>query len=75
MFEKVTVIIKRFDLQPVWGKMGGKSFAVVLFFAITGFYLALKGKLTDSYAALATALSGFHVWRAIKQDQCGGDDK
>lgn len=74
MFEKVVVIIKKFDLQPTWGKLGGKSFIIVSFFAVTGFILAMKGKLTDSYAALATALSGFHVWRAVKQDTNGNGD-
>ena len=57
------------DLQKLFNRMGGQSFCVVAFFAATGFVLAKEGKLTDSYAALATSLSAFHIWRAVKQDQ------
>lgn len=58
-----------FDLRPVWARVGGRSFALTVFFAITGFILALTGKLTPEYAGLVTALQGFHVGRAIMQDR------
>jgi len=48
--------------------LAGKSTAFAVFFALTGFYLARKGLLTDAYALLVTAIQGFVVWRAVKQD-------
>lgn len=64
---------KSASMQSLYGKLGGRSFILIAFFAVTGFFLARKGLLTDSYAALVTALAGFHVWRAVKDD-CHDDD-
>jgi len=59
------------DLQALFNKLGGKSFLIVAFFALTGFWLEMHGKLTADYAGLATALSAFHIGRAIAQDKFG----
>ena len=50
-------------------RFAGKSVFFALFFAFTGFGLACKGKLTDSYALLVTAIQGFIVWRSVQQDK------
>lgn len=73
--EKIKRVVTVIEMQPVYGKLGGKSWLIIVFFAVTGFILAWHNKLTDSYAALATALSGFHVGRAIYQDRFGGHDE
>ena len=57
------------DLQPLLAKLGGRSYLLVTFFAVTGFWLEWHGKLTADYAGLVTALSGFHVWRSVMQDR------
>lgn len=58
------------DFQPFYGKIGGRSFILIVFFALTAFWLAKHGLLTGAYAAVISALSGFHVCRAIASDYC-----
>jgi hypothetical protein len=60
-----------FSPRRLMGSFGGRSFLVVVFFSVTGFYLELHGKLDANYAALATALAGFHIWRARSEDDHG----
>lgn len=55
-------------LRGLYDRFGGRSFLVVVFFSVTGFWLEMHGKLDASYAALATALSGFQIWRARGED-------
>lgn len=52
----------------VYGWLGGRSFLLIVFFAVTGFILALRGELTVHYVELITALSGFHITRTIASD-------
>lgn len=66
---KAKAIAAGADMQALYGKLGGKSWLIVVFFAVTGFLLERAGKLTSSYAELATALSAFHIGRAIMQDR------
>lgn len=68
MLAKIKSLLGRADLHILWAKLGGRSFVIVSFLSVTGFILAWYDKLTDSYAALATALSGFHIYRAVKED-------
>lgn len=68
MFNRLKLLFQNFNLRPVYNRLGGRSFLVVIFFAITGFWLAWNLKLTHDYVALVTALSGFHVWRATRED-------
>ena len=68
MLAKIKSLLGRADLHVLWAKLGGRTFVIVGFLAVTGFILAWYGKLTYNYAALATSLSGFHVYRAIKED-------
>lgn len=70
LISKLKSLAAKLSLLPIYARLGGRSFLIVAFFAITGFLLERDGKLTDSYAALATALSGFHIWRATCQDKC-----
>jgi hypothetical protein len=56
------------SMMPIYDKLGGRSWILVGFFALAATVLAWYGKLTDSYAAVITALSGFHIGRAIAQD-------
>lgn len=53
---------------PFW-RLGGRSFLLIVFFAVTGFFLATRGRLTGHYVELVAALSGFHVSRAIAEDR------
>lgn len=62
------------DFQNVTNRLGGRSYTLIMFFAITAFWLALHSKLTADYAAVITALSGFHVARTIASDHYGDDD-
>lgn len=68
MFSRFKAALLSANMQAIYGRLGGRSFLVVVFFAATGFVLSLKGKLTPDYAALATALSGFHIYRAVSED-------
>ena len=68
MLAKIKSLLGRVDLHVLWAKLGGRTFVIVGFLAVTGFILAWYNKLTDSYAALAASLSGFHAWRSIKED-------
>jgi hypothetical protein len=68
MFDRVKAILAKANLRPILGRLGGRSFLVVAFFAITGFWLEKHGKLEPSYAALASSLTGFHIWRARNED-------
>ena len=72
MFDKTKVFViqiwTKADIQPIFGKLGGRSWLLILFFALTAFWLEYHGKLTADYAAVITALSGFHVGRAVMQD-------
>lgn len=63
--------LKKVTPQTIWSILGGRSFLIVTFFAVSGFILALHGKLTADYAGLATALAGWHIGRAISQDRNG----
>lgn len=74
IIEKAKRAFHAAEMQPIYGKLGGRSWLVIVFFAVTGFILAWHSRLTGAYAELATALSGFHVGRAIYQDRCGGHD-
>jgi hypothetical protein len=66
--ERIKSLWNTVDLQPIYGKLGGKSWILVIFFALTAFYLALHNELTGAYAATISSLSGFHVGRAIASD-------
>jgi len=68
-------ISKVADLQTWTNRLGGRSYALIVFFAVTAFLLALGGRLTDSYAMVITALSGFHVCRTIASDHFEDRDK
>lgn len=68
-FDHIKQTLKNISLRGLYDRLGGRSFLVVTFFSVSGFYLAYHGKLTDSYAALATALTGFHIWRARSEDE------
>lgn len=70
MFQKIKDVLanENISLRPIYGKLGGRTFIIISFFSVTGFILAWHGKLNDAYAALATAVSGFHVWRARGED-------
>ena len=56
------------NLQAIYWRLGGRSWLLIVFFAVTAFALAWRGKLTADYAAVITALSGFHIGRAIASD-------
>jgi hypothetical protein len=76
MLAKIKQLLLSANMRALYNRLGGRSFLVVTFFAVTGFFLAWHAKLTSDYAALATALSGFHIWRARSEDQHGsGKDK
>jgi heme O synthase-like polyprenyltransferase len=45
-----------------------RSTVFAAFFTVTSFILALKGLLTGQYVAMATALQGWVVARAVAQD-------
>jgi hypothetical protein len=45
-----------------------RSTVFAAFFTITSFILALKGLLTGQYVAMATALQGWVVGRAVADD-------
>lgn len=60
--------LRDFDLCWLWARLGGRSFLLIVFFAVTGFILALRGLLTAHYVELITALSGFHVARTVASD-------
>ncbi len=45
-----------------------RSTVFAVFFTITSFILALKGLLTGQYVAMATALQGWVVGRAMADD-------
>lgn len=72
MFQKLKKIYTELDLQSLYAKMGGRSFLVIVFFAITAFILAWYNRLSPEYAICITALSGFHIGRSIMQDYTGG---
>lgn len=59
---------------PFW-RFGGRSFLLIVFFAVTGFVLAMHGLLTAQYVAMVTALSGFHVTRSIAEDRAAKKDQ
>lgn len=46
----------------------GRSTFFALFFAITGFVLALRGKLTADYVALIGAMQALIVAHSYKED-------
>jgi hypothetical protein len=56
-----------------------RSTAFAAFFTITSFVLALKGLLTGQYVAMATALQGWVVGRAVADDyharNCNKEDE
>jgi len=64
MWEKIKTAAK----SAVQSRFSSRSFLIVVFFSITGFWLEAHGKLSPNYAALATALTGFHIWRARGED-------
>jgi len=72
MFAKLRAFIcsvwLKADVQPVYAKLGGRSWLLIVFFAISAFILEWHGKLTADFAAVITALSGVHAGRAIMQD-------
>lgn len=68
MWQKLKTIYAELDFQSLYAKFGGRSFLVIVFFAITAFILAWYNKLSPEYAVCITALSGFHVCRSVMQD-------
>lgn len=56
------------SLAPVYNFIGGRHTTFALFFAITAFVLALKGKLTMDYSAVITALQAFVLVHSAKED-------
>ena len=68
MLSKLKGIWTKLDAKPVYQKLGGRSWILISFFALTAFYLEYVGKLTGSYAAVISSLSGFHVGRSIATD-------
>lgn len=69
LFTKVRTFSTKANLVTVYGKMGGRSWLLISFFAGTAFYLELHGKLTSDYAGTISALSAFHITRAIMSDR------
>ena len=68
MIAKLQAFVHWVTLRGMYDRLGGRSFLVVAFFSVTGFWLQTHGKLDANYAALATALTGFHIWRARGED-------
>ncbi|MGH7745644.1 MAG: hypothetical protein ACREQ5_12775 [Candidatus Dormibacteria bacterium] len=73
--QAVKEIFTNFSARGLCGWLGGRSFLIVVFFSVTGFWLADHGKLSGSYAALASALTGFHIVRAVGEDKFGNCDR
>lgn len=61
----------KFHLGSITKYFMGRSTFFAVFFALTAFILALLGKLTDSYAAVITALQAFVLLHSAKEDQNG----
>lgn len=69
MLSKIIDFFKKFtSLTPVYNFIGGRHTTFAIFFAVTGFVLALKGKLTTDYVGLITALQAFVLVHSVKED-------
>lgn len=55
-------------MKLIYDFIGGRSLTFAWFCIVAATALAFKGHLDTSYAAVITALSGFVVWRAVKED-------
>jgi hypothetical protein len=56
------------SLTPVYNFIGGRHTMFAIFFSVTGFILALKGKLTADYVGLITAMQAFVLAHSVKED-------
>lgn len=69
MIDKIANFLKQFtSLTPIYNFIGGRHTTFAIFFAITAFILALKGKLTADYVGVITALQALVLAHSAKED-------
>jgi hypothetical protein len=69
MLNKILSFLKQFtSLAPIFNFIGGRHTVFAIFFAGTGFYLELHGKLTTDYVGLITALQALVLAHSAKED-------
>lgn len=67
--KKIVDFLKQFtSLTPIYNFVGGRHTMFAIFFAVTAFVLALKGKLTADYVGIITALQAFVLAHSAKED-------
>lgn len=75
MLSKLLELFSKFQTESVFGFLQGRHTAFAIFFAVTAFWLAAHGKLTDSYAVTITAIQAFVLAHSVKEDYFSKDGK